>query len=226
MLVVARQNGFYGEAFRTERGATQGGVSCPSIFNIVVDCIVRHWFKTSGISKLTVREALLVVYADDRLLSGRDAEWTQRAFNNLVSLFERMGLQTNETKTKAMICYPGYISGPIAPTVYKRVRTGDALTYTQRKRRKVTCPHPGCNASLVAGSIPSHMQSQHQTFPVTLPPQPSQQPAATYTLTWPATASRCDCPVDGCSTISARHATSGHAYPAYSQGNERTPRPL
>ena len=35
--VVARQSGYYGEAFEAHRGVTQGDVISPTIFNIVVD---------------------------------------------------------------------------------------------------------------------------------------------------------------------------------------------
>jgi hypothetical protein len=42
--VVARQQGYYGVPFHVERGTTQGDIISPTIFNIVVDAIVRTWF--------------------------------------------------------------------------------------------------------------------------------------------------------------------------------------
>ena len=43
LTVVARAGGYYGTAFRGERGVTQGDPLSPTIFNVVVDAVVRHW---------------------------------------------------------------------------------------------------------------------------------------------------------------------------------------
>ena len=40
--MVARAGGYYGTAFKGERGVTQGGPLSPTIFNVVVDAVVRH----------------------------------------------------------------------------------------------------------------------------------------------------------------------------------------
>ena len=41
--MVARAGGYYGEAFKGARGLTQGEPLLPTIFNVVVDAVVRHW---------------------------------------------------------------------------------------------------------------------------------------------------------------------------------------
>ena len=41
--MVTREGGNYGPPFRGERGATQGYSLSPTIFNVVVDSMVRHW---------------------------------------------------------------------------------------------------------------------------------------------------------------------------------------
>ena len=41
--MVTREGGYYGAPFRGERGATQGDSLSPTIFNVVVDSMVRHW---------------------------------------------------------------------------------------------------------------------------------------------------------------------------------------
>ena len=40
--MVARTGGYYRTAFRGERGVTQGDPLSPTIFNVVVDAVVRH----------------------------------------------------------------------------------------------------------------------------------------------------------------------------------------
>ena len=41
--MVTRAGGYYGEAFKGARGVTQGDPLSPTIFNVVVDAVVRHW---------------------------------------------------------------------------------------------------------------------------------------------------------------------------------------
>ena len=41
--MVARSGGYYGSPFRADIGVTQGDPLSPTIFNVVVDAVVRHW---------------------------------------------------------------------------------------------------------------------------------------------------------------------------------------
>ena len=41
--MVARAGRYYGKGFKGERGVTQGDPLSPTIFNVVVDAVVRHW---------------------------------------------------------------------------------------------------------------------------------------------------------------------------------------
>ena len=41
--MVERAGGYYGTTFNGEHGVTQGGPLSPTIFNVVVDALVRHW---------------------------------------------------------------------------------------------------------------------------------------------------------------------------------------
>ena len=43
LTMVARSAGYYGTVFGGERGVTQGDPLYPTIFNVVVDAVVRHW---------------------------------------------------------------------------------------------------------------------------------------------------------------------------------------
>jgi hypothetical protein len=52
----------------------------------------------------TVASKLALFYADDGLLSTRDAPWLQQALDVLTGLFRRIGLATNAMKTKTMTC--------------------------------------------------------------------------------------------------------------------------
>ena len=41
--MVARAGQYYGTGFKGERGVTQGDPLSPTIFNVVVDAVVRQW---------------------------------------------------------------------------------------------------------------------------------------------------------------------------------------
>ena len=43
LRMVARAGGYYVAPFCEERGVTQGDPLSPTIFNVVVDVVVRHW---------------------------------------------------------------------------------------------------------------------------------------------------------------------------------------
>ena len=42
LTIVARAGGYYSTAFQGERGVTQGDPLSPTIFNVVVDAVVRN----------------------------------------------------------------------------------------------------------------------------------------------------------------------------------------
>ena len=45
LTMAARSGGYYGTAFKGERGVTQGDPLSPTLFNVVVDAVVRHWLE-------------------------------------------------------------------------------------------------------------------------------------------------------------------------------------
>ena len=45
LTMAARSGGYYGAAVKGERGVTQGDPLSPTLFNVVVDAVVRHWLE-------------------------------------------------------------------------------------------------------------------------------------------------------------------------------------
>ena len=43
LTMAARSGGYHGTAFKGSRGVTQGDPLSSTIFNVVVDAVVRHW---------------------------------------------------------------------------------------------------------------------------------------------------------------------------------------
>ena len=86
----------------------QGEPLSPTLFNVVVDAIVRHWLeglqaeKEEKDAKGGEGHFLAVFYADDGMVGATDPKWLQGAFSALVAIFDRVGLQTNVDKTVSM----------------------------------------------------------------------------------------------------------------------------
>ena len=101
---------------QTKRGVTQVHLVSPTIFNIVVDAVVRsvlmefciHQEAQHGF-KLAAGEHNIYFYVDDMRIAGRNPIWVQTALTAMVRIFERLVLQKNMSKTKSMVCTPGFI---------------------------------------------------------------------------------------------------------------------
>ena len=43
LTMVAKAGGYFGRPFKGYQGVTQGETLSPTIFNVVVDAVIRHW---------------------------------------------------------------------------------------------------------------------------------------------------------------------------------------
>ena len=148
--MVARAGGYYGTEFRGERGGTQGDPLSPTIFNVVVDAVVWHWVhgvveeaEARGETGREGRHQASLFYADDGMVALLDPAWLQGAFNVLVGLFDRVGLQTNFGKTVGMVCHPCQAAGNITQAAYGRRLTGEGNSYKERQRDRLECAECG-----------------------------------------------------------------------------------
>jgi hypothetical protein len=158
-MVVARQQKFYGIAFPSNRGTTQGDIISPTIFNIVTDAIIQTWFKQLEVEGIA-DEIRATFYADDGHIYSNDATALQRAVDILVELFERMGLNTNASKTKAMICAPLPSTTRISSPAYRRrMLDNSAPTYSTRKRQIAECDI--CQANVQERNLKRHKRLKH-----------------------------------------------------------------
>ena len=139
LTMVARAGGYYGTVFQGARGVTQGDPLSPTIFNVVVDAVVRHWVTvmTAGVEERGEcekegRHQADLFYADDVIVASSDPCWLQGAFKTLDVLFDRVGLRTNVRKTVGMICRPFQTAGTQLEAAYGRRITGEGPTYRER----------------------------------------------------------------------------------------------
>ena len=113
---VQKAKRFLGTPFGTVRGVTQGYHYSPMIFNIVVDAVVRETLEVVCVPQ-KVRHGMgwaagernLIFYADEGRIAWRDHIWVQYALMASVAMFQRILLEMNLDKTKALVCTRGYI---------------------------------------------------------------------------------------------------------------------
>ena len=110
LTMVARFGRYYRTTFEGAHGVTKGYPISPTIFNVVVDAVVRHWVtvivedaEERGECGQEGRHHAALFYADNVMVALSDHRWIQGAFNNLVGLFDRVGLRTNVRKTVGMV---------------------------------------------------------------------------------------------------------------------------
>ena len=96
--VVTRQNVFCGPQFQAAQGTTQVLMSSPTLFNVEVDSVVRHWLSlivedestVHGGLRTAVGRSFRVFYADDGLIRSRDLERIQGRLIVLIGRFRRV----------------------------------------------------------------------------------------------------------------------------------------
>ena len=119
----------------------QGNPLSPTIFNVVVDAVVRHWIRiavteaeTRGGRGREGRHKSALFYADDGILTSSDPQWLQWAFSQIVGLFDRVGLNTNIEKTVSTTCKPCNTTGNRSEEAYGQIMTGEGTMFRERKR--------------------------------------------------------------------------------------------
>ena len=108
-VLYFRATGHYGQTFHARRGVTQGGSLSPTIFNLMVDAVVREWERqlVAGrgrrLEPEDVRELFGCFYADNGMVAVHDLKQIQLTFDFcLIALFDRVLLKINTLKTETM----------------------------------------------------------------------------------------------------------------------------
>ena len=84
----------------------------PTLFNLVVDNVVRNWLSMTVEDELVAHDGLGLMmgqcigmfYANDGLVWSREQKWLRGYLNMPIGLFRRYGLVANIAKSKSMTC--------------------------------------------------------------------------------------------------------------------------
>ena len=102
-----------------------------------------------------------IFYIDDTHLASRDAAFLQHALDAFVEIFERVGLQTNMSKTLTMICTPGQIRTQQPTESYRQMQRGRVMAL-EWNSRDIKCRQ--CGKVLQASSLSRHLADVHDIY--------------------------------------------------------------
>ena len=115
---------------------TQGDPLSPTIFNVVVDEVVRNWLTVMvegaeewGDNGKEGRHQASLFYVDNGMVASSDPRWLQGSFSTLTGMFDRVGLRTNFGRTVSMIYHSCQAAGTQSESAYERRITGEGPTY-------------------------------------------------------------------------------------------------
>ena len=141
LTMVTRTGGYYRTKFQGAHGVTQGDPLSPTIFNVVVYAVVRHWVTVviAGAEERSERgqegrNQSALFYVDNGMVVYSDPRWIQDVFNTLVGLFDSVDLWTHVRKTVSMVCRTFQAAGNQPEAAYERRITGEDPTYRERQK--------------------------------------------------------------------------------------------
>jgi hypothetical protein len=88
--MTPRQNNYFGAHFQAEQGARQGGIVLITIFNIIIDTVIRAHTEEMQ----TDDKATIILYADNVYIRGYNATMVQHTLDAFELNFKKFGLMT------------------------------------------------------------------------------------------------------------------------------------
>ena len=165
--MVSRTGSYYGEAFMGAREVTQVDTLSPTIFNVVVDLVVRHWLAVMvegaedwGKRGQEGRHQTTLFYVGDGMVASLDPQLLQGAFSALVGMFDRVGMRTNSGKTFDMVCRPCNAAGTQSESAYGQRMAVEEHTYRERQKGQV--PRRECGVDMAEVSLAGHRMTHHE----------------------------------------------------------------
>ena len=153
--MVARAGSYYGAAFKEDLGVTQGDPLSPTIFNVAVDAMVRHWVSVTvegaeerGEFGKEGRHQNFLFYADDGMVVLSDLQWLKGAFSTLLGLFDRAGMRTNVGNTFGMVYHLCQAAVTQSEVAYGQWMTGEFPSYREQQKGRVKCKENGEDMAL------------------------------------------------------------------------------
>jgi hypothetical protein len=209
--IVPKQASFFSTPFRATRGVRQGDILSAIIFNIVSDAVIRWVYETAHGNTAGRPPVDSKFYADDGNVSGEDPAEVQQYVDLYTEGFNRVGMETNAVKTKAMIMDGGTVRKPHSAHAYKRQVTGEGVSVLEYMKQRVKCEL--CGKEVNRQYLEKHKKTQtcvnsrdayeapaDEIYDDNIPPEPEPmpQPPADHQVSMPEPQISTNCPVPNC----------------------------
>jgi len=202
--LIPKIGGYFGKHLHAERGVCQGDTDSPTIFDIVLDCILREWYRQTE----DIDAIVSLFYADDGDVGSSTAAVLQKGLNRLGVLFAQVGWRLNVDKTKAMTTAGGKPYLGFSEIGYKRRFFDSSLPNSRaRKRAKVMCQL--CGKSVCDQYLSLHLRQLHPSISIPAAESPYTLPGRSYSISVPRGQKR-SCPVSECPYSAKRTRLSLH----------------
>jgi Reverse transcriptase (RNA-dependent DNA polymerase) len=150
--LIPKQNRFFGKPkLSTKRGVQQGDIMSPTLFNILIDAVIRDYEERARIDDKTT----IQFYADSGFIGLVDYTVAQYTLNVLGQSF---GLNINVNKTELMTMVGCQAIHRISGNAYSRMITRQGPTNAEMKKMKTKCEN--CGLEVQNGLLKKHMLSK------------------------------------------------------------------
>ena len=145
-----KAGGHCGPALQIHQMVIHGDPLSPTIFNVVVDSVIRHWAKAvgggggqegagqEGLGNST-QELSALLYSDDILVALPERSRLQGEFDALTGLFHCVGLWNNKEKIVSTACQTCHALHVWSMEAYTWRVMGMGLSYKERLRQLLHC---------------------------------------------------------------------------------------
>ena len=169
--VVPWQNGYHMRAFPDTWGTMQDGLVSLTLFNIVMENVIRTWLAmmvedqrvAHGGMDEAVGRRLGVFYANDGMVGSRDSNWLQHSMNVLIGIFWWCGLADNVAKSRTRIYQPGTLRLGMLEDDKELKCMEVGASHHDKLRRRI--PSPECGIELTAGLMRANHCQMNRTEP-------------------------------------------------------------
>jgi Reverse transcriptase (RNA-dependent DNA polymerase) len=137
--MTPKQNKYFGSHFKAKRGIQQGDIILPTIFNIIINAIIRATAEElKNEEKTTIK-----FYADDGFLVEENYKLVQQTLDTFINNFKKFGLIMNGKKVETMTMFGSKPMHQISDDSYHQQITQEGLRCEEIQQHIVRCNYYG-----------------------------------------------------------------------------------
>ena len=149
-MIISWEGRYYSDTFTGTIGVMQVYLMSPTVFNMVVEAVIRHWdtvveINVSGLEGFGRKFHTLssLFYEDYRILASPRPARLQGSLDVMAGMFDYVRLQINFDKMMGMICQPCRTYGILSEVSYMRRLTRVGTYFWGWQWERTQCLYSG-----------------------------------------------------------------------------------